>query len=284
MDIDAVESKNKKEVGVLKVMYRQEVGMTGVDTVWENSITEKITKTKNTFGQFEQLSSDINKIGTGPIRGIINSNPYSKTGAQIKAEITALIPGLARGTYGEVGVLTDQDVENYKKTVPNLSTPESAKGFIFAMTTKILTNSLKNLLVDSAKANWDVSEFAPDLIDLQKRADEMIAQQQAQESIKKESNAGKWWNTIFGENKTTKVDPLEGIKSVENSQASLDSKNPNLDSAKKVEDTVAESSAKSDSINSNKEKNENIYIACWHFGLSLHQLIASLSFSNSFLR
>lgn len=57
-------------------------------------------------------------------------------------------------------------------------------------------------------------------------------------------------------NKTTKIDPLEGIKSVENSQASLDSKNPNLDSAKKVEDTVADSSAKSESINSNKEKNK----------------------------
>ena len=39
--------------------------------------------------------------------------------AKIRAEITGLIPTVARGIFGEVGVLTDADIENYKKELAN---------------------------------------------------------------------------------------------------------------------------------------------------------------------
>jgi len=166
-----------------------------------------IEKTIQTFGQFEDLSKRIEDVKTGPISGLINKNPYSKTGAEVKAMITGLIPGLARGTYGEVGVLTDADIENYKKTVPNLSTPDSAKNFILAMTAKMLTNSLKNKLSVSAKAGWDVSAFLPDLESLEQRSQDMLIQQQLKlaekspENLKKietQKNIDKVSNPKFG--------------------------------------------------------------------------------------
>jgi hypothetical protein len=161
------------------------------------SIQTGIEKTMQTFNQFEDLSNYMDKIKTGPISGLINQNPYSKTGAEVKAMITGLIPGLARGTYGEVGVLTDADIENYKKTVPNLSTPESAKNFVLAMTSKMLTNSLKNKLTTAAKSGWDVSQFTTDLQSLEERSQNMLIQQQLKQEQKITEKANKKNKSVF---------------------------------------------------------------------------------------
>jgi hypothetical protein len=63
---------------------------------------------------------------TGPIvGGVRRLNPYDPQVVAIMAEITRVVPGLARGIYKEVGVLTDSDVERYIATLANpSSTPE----------------------------------------------------------------------------------------------------------------------------------------------------------------
>lgn len=67
-------------------------------------------------------------------------NPYNTDAQTLNAQISALIPNLARGVYGEVGVLTDADVAQYTKTVPNLKSTEAVNKAILAMTLHTIAN------------------------------------------------------------------------------------------------------------------------------------------------
>lgn len=66
------------------------------------------------------------------------------------------MPKVARGIFGEVGVLTDQDIANYMKTLPNIKQTADVQDVVqFA-----LLDTLKNAL-DSAiaidQATYDIS-------------------------------------------------------------------------------------------------------------------------------
>jgi hypothetical protein len=61
-------------------------------------------------------------------------NPYDTDAQTLKAQLQSLIPNLARGVYGEVGVLTDNDIKNYAQTIPNLTQTEDVQKAILAMT------------------------------------------------------------------------------------------------------------------------------------------------------
>jgi hypothetical protein len=61
-------------------------------------------------------------------------NPYDTDAQTLKAQLQSLIPNLARGVYGEVGVLTDNDIHLYSQTVPNLKGTEDVNKAILAMT------------------------------------------------------------------------------------------------------------------------------------------------------
>lgn len=58
-----------------------------------------------------------------------------------------------------MGVLTDNDIEHYSKTVPNLKNPESINVAILAMTLNMLAQGYKNQLRTLAAAGKDVSGF-----------------------------------------------------------------------------------------------------------------------------
>jgi len=67
-----------------------------------------------------------------------NLNPYDTDAQTLKAQLTSLIPNLARGVYGEVGVLTDNDVRMYSQTIPNLTQTEDVNNAILGMTLKVI--------------------------------------------------------------------------------------------------------------------------------------------------
>jgi hypothetical protein len=75
----------------------------------------------------------------GPIVGRIKGmNPYNVDAARLSALAMAAVPNLARGVFGEVGVLTDADIENYKKLVPNgASSAEVAAAIVQMLRTKL---------------------------------------------------------------------------------------------------------------------------------------------------
>jgi hypothetical protein len=119
-----------------------------------------ITDIQTIVGQAETLSGFVNSIDTGPIVGIIKSaNPYDTKAQEMKAAVTAIVPKLARGVYGEVGVLTDQDIDNYSRTIANLKNTTDVNKAVMAMTLDIATRSLANQLNSLSAGGRDVSRF-----------------------------------------------------------------------------------------------------------------------------
>ena len=119
-----------------------------------------ITDIQTVVGQTETLVGLINSVDTGPIVGIIKSNnPYDTKAQHMKAAITAIVPKLARGVYGEVGVLTDADIDNYSRTIANLKSTSDVNKAVMAMTLDIATRSLANQLNSLAAGQRDVSRF-----------------------------------------------------------------------------------------------------------------------------
>lgn len=128
----------------------------------------QIGKTAATINQLGALSAALNKkkindpsgneVDISPITGWLKKkNPWSQEGQELNAMMQATIPNLARGVYGEVGVLTDQDVELYKKTLPNLAQPEEIRKSVTAITLRSVRNSLRDNLVLAAGSGTDVS-------------------------------------------------------------------------------------------------------------------------------
>lgn len=130
-----------------------------------------ITDIQTIVGQAETLTSLIGSVDTGPIMGIIKSNnPYDTKAQLMKAAITAIVPKLARGVYGEVGVLTDADIENYSKTIANLQSTNDVNKAVMAMTLDIATRSLAHQLNSMAAGQRDVSRFEAIYVGLNEKA------------------------------------------------------------------------------------------------------------------
>jgi len=126
---------------------------------------------------------------TWPIKWLLRSaNPYDVTAQQLKAQITSLIPNLARWVYGEVWVLTEADVALYRQTVPNLKSTEDVNNAVLGMTLRLVRNGLKDKLQDSARAWFDASLYEGKI----KRIDEQvnIIERQMQEKAQQEVQTG----------------------------------------------------------------------------------------------
>lgn len=110
---------------------------------WEDEIV------KDEFGE----DFDISPL-TGWIRG---KNPWDADAQVIESTLTSIVPNLARWVFGEVWVLTDQDVELYKKTIPNLKQTDEVKKAILALTLRTVKNSLDNKIQINAWTWVDMS-------------------------------------------------------------------------------------------------------------------------------
>ena len=79
--------------------------------------------------------------------------------AAFESGIQRLIPKLARGVYGEVGVLTDADLENYRKTVASLSQSPEANEIVLAETQALIARAMRNKLEELAGRGYNVSQY-----------------------------------------------------------------------------------------------------------------------------
>jgi hypothetical protein len=134
-----------------------------------------------TLGDFDNVTYTLNLINDklskieqrGPIVGRIRgANPYDVPAQEIENLVTSVVPGLARGVFGEVGVLTDTDVARYMKLVPNIKTyPELVLREFRNLSDKVLMSKLAklNALKDSG---YDVSGFADQMEEAKKRMEE----------------------------------------------------------------------------------------------------------------
>jgi len=122
------------------------------------STRTKISKGVLVLNQLSELQKNIKDQDTGPIIGILRgANPWDEKAMLINAQLTSIIPNLARGTYGEVGVLTDNDVALYSKTIPNLRSTEQVRKAVLAMTVKTVQRSIETELQIAAGTGLDVA-------------------------------------------------------------------------------------------------------------------------------
>jgi hypothetical protein len=110
----------------------EEMAVAGIDTAQIQAGKKRKLSTTQTDDLIQaqiarkgvvELKSKLDKlIETGPIvGGVRRLNPYDSEVVAIMAELTRIVPGLARGIYKEVGVLTDTDIERYLGTLANPS-------------------------------------------------------------------------------------------------------------------------------------------------------------------
>lgn len=125
------------------------------------SEAEPLTNSKRVADGLSDLQNAIAGADTDPILGTFKRiNPYDLKAAEIDAAITQLVPQLARGTYGEVGVLTDADVARYADTLPNLTSTEQQNAAVMALTLRKVRSGFMSQIESMAAAGRDVSGFA----------------------------------------------------------------------------------------------------------------------------
>lgn len=147
-----------------------------------DSQLEKIQKATTALGGMETLQGLLSqgKDGlslTGPVKGRAR-NLISQLGGDadaraINATIQGLIPTIARGIFGEVGVLTDADINNYKKTVPNIVSTEDQNKLVSIIMYDVLSRSLKSTLTSNAQNQTNVSGFANTYTDVNNRVNKL---------------------------------------------------------------------------------------------------------------
>lgn len=126
------------------------------DTQSRSLIQARLAK-KNVL-RIKQLLDDIG--AQGPLVGRFRqSNPFDDRVVEITSLIKQTTPGLARGVFGEVGVLTDADIENYVKTLANPNLLKSQVDDIHNQLMQTINSSIQIQLDTLDRTGKDVSNF-----------------------------------------------------------------------------------------------------------------------------
>ncbi|MEK7068257.1 MAG: hypothetical protein AAB964_00390 [Patescibacteria group bacterium] len=150
---------------------------------------KNITASKRALGMLETynklmdgsldngMSKEIFGDGTGIIKGRVRTLASQWGGdanaAAINATIQGIIPTIARGIFQEVGVLTDQDIANYRKTVPDINKPENANKLIELVLLRTLERAYADTLLTAAQNQTNVSNFKPEYESVVKRINKL---------------------------------------------------------------------------------------------------------------
>ena len=142
-----------------------------------DTFAQSLNKGLNVLGQIGGLQENIKNTNTGPIAGAFRgANPWDTNAQTIKAQLNAVVPNLARGVYGEVGVLTDNDIANYSKTLPTLKSTEDIRNAVLGITVDLISKSIKRTLEVNAANQKDVSGFVDIYTEMVHTRDSIFAQ------------------------------------------------------------------------------------------------------------
>lgn len=145
----------------LKMIYGSAKYGKETDTTTLKGITDAFTVLSSVSDLTKQLENQ--KDDVGPIEWFLrNKNPYDVDAQAIAAQLNALVPKVARGVFGEVGVLTDQDVERYMKTLPNTKMSWDLAKIVSDLLKVTVTKSIINTVVTQAKGQRNMMNFASD--------------------------------------------------------------------------------------------------------------------------
>ena len=170
--IDA--SGNVLEFGTPEYIAARLQATAGSKTKPVASEREQLGKFANVVALTDNLMNSLNKTTNDPILGYMRSlNPYDFDARAVNAQVTALVPSVARALYGEVGVLTDTDIERYLKTLPNIRSTADQNKFIAMMTLGNARRAYEQTLLNLASSNVNVSGFVDSYKNLSGRLDKL---------------------------------------------------------------------------------------------------------------
>jgi len=153
-----VRSDEAKEKGDVYGLMRSSAAY---DKEVSDTFLQSMEKTISVLDQMGVLQENIAGLKTGPIVGTLRSkNPWDTQAQTIKAQLNAIVPNLARGVYGEVGVLTDNDIKTYSKTIPNLSATEDVRNAILYITVDMIRRNIETKIKNQAAGQRDMSGYA----------------------------------------------------------------------------------------------------------------------------
>jgi hypothetical protein len=137
-----------------------------------DSQINKIIALKSAAEDLNSIETRLNNIPEqfrGPVGGFLaGKNPYSAEIQALNSQVVQIVPGLARGVFGEVGVLNDADIERYTRTIPDIKKdPKVAQQIIKELREK-LKRSENNTVSGYEKSGFDVSGFKEGYFEPQK--------------------------------------------------------------------------------------------------------------------
>lgn len=131
-----------------------------------SSEVEKLTQLDSvgySLGVLEQRLDKIPERERGPIFGKVRTaNPYDVDAQEVQNIITSITPGLARGVFNEVGVLTEPDMQRYMSLLPNPKTPPALAKRNLANLREKLAEEKISTIDNMRKAGMDVTGFEED--------------------------------------------------------------------------------------------------------------------------
>lgn len=113
-------------------------------------------------------------------------NIFSGSAAAIKGTLNAIAPKAARGLFGEVGVLTDADIDRYRVIFPRLTQPKQVRDVMTALSKRIAHRALESRALGLARGKRDVSSYYNQLSGLKQDADVIESEFNNLVGIKKE--------------------------------------------------------------------------------------------------
>mgnify|MGYP003653222155 CR=1 FL=1 len=161
--------------GKLK-MIAQNPDTPGVDAIRVSSVftNDLGTSEKAQLNKALSVKGQIERLGSGGYIEAVNTGRYQNKVAEVKAWfntkgsrdlavleglLNAVIPNLARGVYGEIGVLTDKDVDLYKGTFISPKNDEEVNRALFGLTEKLVHGAIKRQLKTAANGRVNVSGY-----------------------------------------------------------------------------------------------------------------------------
>lgn len=131
-----------------------------------SSEVEKLTQLDSvaySLNVLEQKLDSIPERERGPVWGRVRTaNPYDVQAQEVQNIITSITPGLARGVFNEVGVLTEPDMQRYMSLLPNPKTPPALAKKNLENLRQKLTEEKISTIDNMRKAGMDVTGFEQD--------------------------------------------------------------------------------------------------------------------------
>jgi len=127
---------------------------------------DKLDKAFAVRRQMTDLKGFMSKVNTGKavskfaeLKKLWNSE-QGRDIAILEGKLNAIIPNLARGVYGEVGVLTDSDIRTYKATFLSIESDEDVNKVLYEGTKLLVDRAIKRILNNNARNGTNVAGFA----------------------------------------------------------------------------------------------------------------------------